>query len=112
LVPVAGWPVFDFVKDPMSSQGITWPGSFEPEVSGTKLTFEGRPRSFWRVPPLKQLVEWSMVKGGNPVMSKLEAYGGIFLVLPLAPRTLVGVTGFEPAASSSRTWSRDVANTR
>ena len=35
--------------------------SFEPEGSGTKLTMEGRPRSFWRFPPLKQLTD--LVKG-------------------------------------------------
>jgi uncharacterized protein YndB with AHSA1/START domain len=31
--------------------------SFEPEGSGTKLTMEGRPRSFWRFPPLRQLTD-------------------------------------------------------
>lgn len=31
--------------------------SFESEGSGTKLTMEGRPRSFWRFPPLRQLTD-------------------------------------------------------
>ena len=35
--------------------------SFEPEGSGTKLTMEGHPRSFWRFPPLRQLTD--LVKG-------------------------------------------------
>ena len=30
---------------------------FEPEGSGTKLTMEGHPRSFWRFPPLRQLTD-------------------------------------------------------
>src|SRR5215213_4296033 len=34
--------------------------SFEPEGSGMKLTMESRPRSFWRIPPLKQLADWVM----------------------------------------------------
>ena len=41
--------------------------SFEPEGSGTKLTIETRHRSFWRIPPLMQLVE--MVQG--PMMERL-----------------------------------------
>ncbi len=31
--------------------------SFEPEGSGTKLTMEGHPRSFWRFTPLRQLTD-------------------------------------------------------
>ncbi len=31
--------------------------SFEPEGSGMQLTLESHPRSFWRIPPLKELVE-------------------------------------------------------
>ncbi len=32
--------------------------SFEPEGSGMQLTIETHSRSFWRFPPLKQLVDW------------------------------------------------------
>jgi ligand-binding SRPBCC domain-containing protein len=42
-----------------SSSGVPgdWTFSFEPEGSGTKLTAEVHHRSFWRIPPLRQLVE-------------------------------------------------------
>ena len=32
--------------------------SFEPEGSGTKLTVETHRRSFWRIPLLRELVDW------------------------------------------------------
>ncbi len=35
--------------------------SFEPEGTGTKVTMESRSRSFWRIPPLRQLTD--LVKG-------------------------------------------------
>ena len=35
--------------------------SFEPEGSGTRVTMESRSRSFWRIPPLRQLTD--LVKG-------------------------------------------------
>ncbi len=31
--------------------------SFEPEGSGMQLTLESHPRSFWRIPPLRELVD-------------------------------------------------------
>lgn len=42
-----------------SSSGLPgdWTFSFEPEGSGTKLTAEVHHRSFWQIPPLRQLVE-------------------------------------------------------
>jgi hypothetical protein len=46
---------------------------FAPEGSGMKLTMESQPRSFWRVPPLKQLAEWLMVKRHKRYMSALKA---------------------------------------
>ena len=33
----------------------TWDYDFEPEGSGTKLTMEHHPESFWRIPPLRNL---------------------------------------------------------
>ncbi len=62
---------FDVYTEFIPNQRITdrsssgFPGdftfSFEPEGSGMKLTVEVRHRSFWRIPPLMQLVE--MVQG-------------------------------------------------
>ena len=46
---------------------------FEPEGSGMKLTMESHPRSFWRVPPLKELAGWIMVKRHKRYMSALKA---------------------------------------
>jgi hypothetical protein len=62
---------FDVYTEFIPNQRITdrsssgFPGdftySFEPEGSGMKLTAEVHHRSFWRIPPLMQLVE--MVQG-------------------------------------------------
>jgi Polyketide cyclase / dehydrase and lipid transport len=47
--------------------------SFEPEGSGMKLTMESHPRSFWRIPPLKELAEWIMARRHKRYMSALKA---------------------------------------
>ncbi len=47
--------------------------SFEPEGSGTKLTVETRPRSFWRIPLLRELAEWSLVRANQFWGSELKA---------------------------------------
>jgi len=47
--------------------------SFEPEGSGTKLTMESHPRSIWRLPPLKELAQWVMLKRHKRYMSALKA---------------------------------------
>ena len=51
--------------------------SFEPEGSGMQLTIEAHSRSFWRFPPLRQLVDWvrGMAAGRtlNAVKAKMEA---------------------------------------
>jgi len=47
--------------------------SFEPEGSGMKLTMESHPRSFWRIPPLKELAQWVMLKRHKRYMSALKA---------------------------------------
>lgn len=46
--------------------------SFEPEGSGTKLTMESQPRSFWRIPPLINLAKWMLVKRHRRYMSALK----------------------------------------
>ncbi len=51
--------------------------SFEPEGSGMQLTIEAHSRSFWRMPPLRELVDW--VRGMvtertlSAVKAKMEA---------------------------------------
>ncbi len=47
--------------------------SFEPEGSGMQLTIENHPRSFWRIPPLKQLAEWVQSMAFGRLMSALKA---------------------------------------
>ena len=69
--PVLRWEGFDVYTEFVPNQRIVDRSSsslvgditisFEPEGSGTKLTMEGRPRSFWRFPPLRQLTDF--VKG-------------------------------------------------
>ncbi len=69
--PVLRWEGFNVYTEFVPNQRITDRSSssvtgditisFEPEGSGTKLTMEGRPRSFWRFPPLRQLTD--LVKG-------------------------------------------------
>ena len=58
-----------------SSSGL--PGdiitSFEPEGSGMKLTMETRHRSFWRIPLLRQLVDWGQSMIFERFMSALKA---------------------------------------
>ena len=62
-----------------SSSGLPgdWTFSFEPEGSGMQLTAEVHHRSFWRIPPLGELVEWvqSPVAGRmlSAVKAKMEA---------------------------------------
>jgi carbon monoxide dehydrogenase subunit G len=51
---------------------MTW--SFEPEGAGTKLTWEGHPGSFWRVPLLKELAERGMAMANRYWMPALKAY--------------------------------------
>lgn len=64
-IPVEGFEVFtDFVPNKRitekSSNAMvgTWEYTFEPEGSGTKLTLEHRQRSFWAVPPLRNLADY------------------------------------------------------
>jgi uncharacterized membrane protein len=58
-----------------SSSGL--PGdstvSFEPEGSGMRLTMETHHRSFWRIPPLRELVEWGQGQIAARYLSAVKA---------------------------------------
>ncbi len=67
---IAGLPVmrgFDVYTEVIPNKHITerssnrlvgtWDYDFEPEGSGTKLTMEHHLESFWRIPPLRNLVD-------------------------------------------------------
>ena len=62
-----------------TSSGISgdWTFSFEPEDSGMRLTAETYHRSFWRLPLLRELVEWGQgpIAGRflSAVKTKMEA---------------------------------------
>ena len=47
--------------------------SFEPEGSGMKLTMATRHRSFWRIPPLRQLADWGQSMASERFLSALKA---------------------------------------
>ncbi len=47
--------------------------SFEPEGSGMQLTIETRSRSFWRMPPLKELVDWVRGMATERTLSAVKA---------------------------------------
>lgn len=59
----------------MSSRAFegTWTYTFEPEDSGTRLTLQNHPRSFWGLPPLSRLVDRSAEKSHDRTMSALRA---------------------------------------
>ena len=47
--------------------------SFEPEGSGMRLTIESHPRSFWRIPPLRELMDWGKSMASERVLSAVKA---------------------------------------
>lgn len=51
----------------------TWTYTFEPDGSGTKLTYENEPASFWRVRPVRWLIDWATARTHEPVMAELQA---------------------------------------
>jgi uncharacterized protein YndB with AHSA1/START domain len=57
----------------------TWDYSFEPEGTGTKVTMEHHPRSFWQLPPLTYLLDLAtarMTASFAPrVKERIEAAG-------------------------------------
>lgn len=78
-VPIAGFNVFtEFVPDERitdrSSRAFegTWTYTFEPEGSGTRLTYENCPASFWRIAPLRSLLDRATAKTHEPVMARMQ----------------------------------------
>ena len=51
----------------------TWVYDFEPEGSGTKLTMEHHPGSFWRVPPLRNLMDLATERMNDSFMARVKA---------------------------------------
>jgi uncharacterized protein YndB with AHSA1/START domain len=47
--------------------------SFEPEGSGTQLTMESHPRSFWRFPPFRELTDLFKGTMGDRLLSAVKA---------------------------------------
>ncbi len=58
-----------------SSSGLPgdWTFSFEPEGSGMRLTAEVNHRSFWRLPPLRELVEGAQGPIARRLLSTVKA---------------------------------------
>jgi hypothetical protein len=58
----------------------TWEYGFEPKGSGTKVTLEHRPRSFWALPPMANLIDLATTRLSRAyigrVKAKLEARPG------------------------------------
>ncbi len=83
---VAGLPIiegFDVYTEFIPNQRITdrsssgipgdWTFSFEPEGSGMRLTAEVHHRSFWRIPPLRELVEGVQIPIAGRLLSAVKA---------------------------------------
>lgn len=78
---------FDVLTDVVPNKHITerssvsmfgkWDYDFEPEGTGTKVTFTIQPQSFWRIPPLEKLVGMGIARMGETTVprfrQKLEA---------------------------------------
>lgn len=47
--------------------------SFEPEGSGMQLTIESHPRSLWRIPPLKELVDLLQGTASDRILPAVKA---------------------------------------
>ena len=50
-----------------------WTYLFEPEGSGTRLTTESHARSFWRIPPFRQLAERLHRRNAEQLLPELKA---------------------------------------
>ena len=89
---IAGLPVrgFEVLTDVVPNRHITsrssnamvgkWVYDFEPEGSGTKLTMEHHPESFWRIRPLRNLWDMAGERMTDSFMARvkdtLETQGG------------------------------------
>lgn len=82
---IGGLPVmrgFDVYTDVVPNKHITerssnplvgtWDYDLEPEGSGTKLTMEHHPGSFWRIPPLRNLVELVVERMNDSFMPRVK----------------------------------------
>ena len=69
----------EFVRNQRITDRSSWglPGDwtflFEPEGSGMQLTAEIHHRSFWRIPPLRELVEWGQGPIAGRMLSAVKA---------------------------------------
>ncbi len=78
-LPVRGFTVVTDVVPPKhlterssSAMSGTWDSDFEPEGSGTKLTMEHHPESFWRIPPLHNLMDLATARMNDAFMRRLK----------------------------------------
>jgi hypothetical protein len=81
---IAGLPMrgFDVLTDVIPNKHITerssnplvgtWLYDFEPEGSGTKVTMEHNPESFWRIRPLRNLVELAVDRMSDSYMPRVK----------------------------------------
>lgn len=79
-IRVSGSDVFtEFVPDQRitdrSSSALegTWTYTFEPDGSGTRLTVENRSRSFWNLPPLRQVLDLAAARTHRPRFQHMKA---------------------------------------
>ena len=79
-LPIEGFNVYtEFVPNQRITDRSSWslPGewtaSFEPEGSGMQLTLESHHGSFWRMPPLRQLVDLGQSRASERLLSALKA---------------------------------------
>lgn len=81
---IAGVPIrgFDVITDVVPNRHITerssnplvgtWDYDCEPEGSGTKVTLEHHPGSFWRIPPLRNLVDLAVERMSDTYMARVK----------------------------------------
>ena len=50
----------------------TWDYDFEPEGTGTKVTMEHHAGSFWRIPPLRTLMDLTTERMNNAFMARVK----------------------------------------
>ncbi len=50
----------------------TWTYDLEPEGSGTKLTTEHHPESFWRIPPLRKLMDLARERLSDSYLARVK----------------------------------------
>ena len=79
-IPITGFNVFtEFVPNRRITDRCsrafegTWTYTFEPDGSGTRLTYANQPASFWRFAPLSRLMDWATARTHEPVMARLQA---------------------------------------